>query len=141
MSDADMCECPADGCDYSGPKRSVLGHYSGKQDDAHAGGYADAKQQLGGAQEQSTEGGYSTTEPAEPQFPSGEGSNQEAGGNNLFGACPACGSDDNAVPADKAITLYQRHGVELKPGHRAALQESDCACLKCGKAYTTEGEQ
>jgi len=31
--------CPAEGCDYTGVQSSVLGHYSGTQDDAHAGGY------------------------------------------------------------------------------------------------------
>jgi len=46
-----MVECPADGCSYSGVKSSVLGHYSGKQDDAHAGGYQDAKQMLDGVED------------------------------------------------------------------------------------------
>jgi len=36
--------CPADGCEYSGAKSSVLGHYSGTRDDAHAGGYRKAKE-------------------------------------------------------------------------------------------------
>ena len=36
---SDNVTCPAEGCDYTGVQSSVLGHYSGTQDDAHAGGY------------------------------------------------------------------------------------------------------
>lgn len=41
-----MVQCPVDGCDYSGPRKSVLGHYSGKSDGVHPGGYQKAKSLL-----------------------------------------------------------------------------------------------
>jgi len=50
-------DCPADGCDYSGHREKVLGHYSGKQDEAHSGGYHDAKQMLS----DSADGGIDNT--------------------------------------------------------------------------------
>jgi hypothetical protein len=42
----EIIECPVDGCDYSGPHKSVLGHYSGKSDGLHPGGYQKAKSLL-----------------------------------------------------------------------------------------------
>jgi len=56
-----MVDCPADGCDYSGPKSSVLGHYSGKRDDAHTGGYLEAKEMIDGG-EMVTESGEDTSQ-------------------------------------------------------------------------------
>ena len=43
QSDITVVECPADGCDYTGPEQSVIGHYSGSRDDAHQGGYGYAQ--------------------------------------------------------------------------------------------------
>lgn len=50
-----MVECPADGCSYEGVKSSVLGHYSGKSDDAHPGGYARARSLLADADDPADE--------------------------------------------------------------------------------------
>lgn len=42
----EMIECPADGCDYTNLRTSVLAHYSGKQDDTHKGGYLKAQERM-----------------------------------------------------------------------------------------------
>lgn len=137
--------CPADGCEYSGLKDSVLGHYSGKQDDAHSGGYADAKRALnkadGGAsadgQEStdstSTQGGATT-----PSFPSADGGDSQSSDSGAP-ECPGCGSNDEVYTADSVLKMYQRHaGVELTPEHRKALREADAGCVGCGTAFTVE---
>jgi len=41
-----MYDCPADGCDYSGPVDSVCGHYSGRKDGDHIGHYETARAHL-----------------------------------------------------------------------------------------------
>jgi hypothetical protein len=41
-----MYECPADGCDYTGPIDSVCGHFSGCKDDGHLGHYESARAHL-----------------------------------------------------------------------------------------------
>jgi hypothetical protein len=51
----ELVECPADGCDYEGLRDSVLGHYSGKPDDAHRGGYARARSLLADESTDSTD--------------------------------------------------------------------------------------
>lgn len=40
---SETIQCPVEGCEYEGVKDSVLGHYSGKRDDDHPGGYEHAK--------------------------------------------------------------------------------------------------
>lgn len=60
-----IVECPADGCTFDGARESVLGHYSGKQDEAHSGGYQDAKQML----DDSADGGSDTTPSKAPENP------------------------------------------------------------------------
>jgi hypothetical protein len=44
--EAETYTCPADDCDYTGLWRSVLAHYSGRQDSEHEGGYNRARQFL-----------------------------------------------------------------------------------------------
>jgi len=39
-------ECPAEGCDYTGTAESVCGHYGGKRNDIHAGGYEIARRKI-----------------------------------------------------------------------------------------------
>jgi hypothetical protein len=48
--DVDLVTCPVDGCDYRSVRQSVVAHYSGKQDDAHAGGYHMARQTVPGGE-------------------------------------------------------------------------------------------
>jgi DNA-directed RNA polymerase subunit RPC12/RpoP len=50
-----LVSCPVDGCDYTGPHKSVLGHYSGKSDGLHPGGYQKAKSVLETDSEPSSE--------------------------------------------------------------------------------------
>lgn len=41
-SGSTLVDCPAPGCDYSGSKTSVKGHWGGKQDDTHQGPFHEA---------------------------------------------------------------------------------------------------
>lgn len=84
--------CPADGCDYSGVPKSVLGHYSGKRDGAHEGGYERGRQRLG-----LDDDGDSREEVSRSPEDGGGGSGGGGGGggNPTFGdADPDSGSDD-----------------------------------------------
>lgn len=145
MSDGGPYTCPADGCSFTGPKSSVLGHYSGKQDDAHDGGYPYAKQQLeaaDGGSEGSPEGGESQDGGAvkDPSFPEADGGSkttQQGGGRP---SCPGCGRADDVYDADSVKALYERHdGVNLNAEHRKALDAAVAACTNCGTAFTPEG--
>jgi len=133
--------CPVDGCEYSGLKDSVLGHYSGKQDDAHSGGYADAKHALsdggasGGGTEstdsESTQGGATT-----PSFPSDDGGETQSSDSGPP-ECPGCGSNDDVYTAGSVLKMYQHlAGVEVTPEHRKALRQADAGCVGCGTAFT-----
>lgn len=46
-TDDDVVTCPVDGCGYTGPRKSVIAHYSGKPGDEHPGGYFDAREKIG----------------------------------------------------------------------------------------------
>jgi len=49
-------ECPANGCDFTGLPSAVAGHYGGKRDDAHAGGYQTALDMLDGGESSESDG-------------------------------------------------------------------------------------
>lgn len=76
--------CPADGCDYSGVQSSVLGHYSGKQDESHSGGYQHAKTLLNG-----DSGSTESTDTSSRE--------SNTGGNPVFGSADPDGGDDDST--------------------------------------------
>jgi len=39
-------ECPAEECEYTGTAESVCGHYGGKRDEKHSGGYEVARRKI-----------------------------------------------------------------------------------------------
>lgn len=136
-----MHECPADGCEYTGVKSSVLGHYSGKQDEAHSGGYADAKRALseGGQQEstESTDGGSTEGGAATPSFPAADGGSD--GDEEV--SCPECNSTEEVYEADSVLSLYERHAhVTVTPEVRRNLRDADAGCVGCGTAFTVGGD-
>jgi len=137
---AETYECPADGCEYTGLKDSVLGHYSGKQDDSHNGGYAYARQQLEGGSndsEKSQDGNSGKGGTTTPQFPTADGGSGAEGY-----ACPECDSKSDVYTADSVLTMYQRKSaVQLAPEHRKALREADAGCVGCGTAFTVGGSE
>jgi hypothetical protein len=114
--DSETVTCPADGCDYEGFRSSVLGHYSGRQDDAHAGGYQKAKTLL--------DGGDTATETTETDDSADTSSS------------PVMGDAD---PQETAQS--DTNGVELPCGHEAydpaEAPEPPFAvsCSECGKAW------
>jgi len=105
--------CPAKGCDYNGLKKSVLGHYSGKQDDAHAGGYEKAKQLLNG----DTEATETSTETSD----SSGGSNPTMGNGETE-------PDDNGVELPCGHEKHYPDEAEHEPPYRVT-------CESCGEAW------
>lgn len=114
--------CPAEGCDYDGFKSSVLGHYSGRQDDAHAGGYQKAKTLL-----DSGDTTQETTETAETD--------------------DSTDTSDSPVMGDAdpdATTEPDTEGVELPCGHESynASEAPDppfaVSCSECGNAWKVQ---
>jgi len=83
-----MVDCPADGCNYVNDRSGILGHYSGKRDEAHAGGYAEAKRQL----EEQEDGGSTETVETDDSTDTTDAS---GGGDNptMGNATPDSGSD------------------------------------------------
>lgn len=57
MNDGTIVTCPADGCDYQGPSKSVIAHYSGTRSKPdHKGGMDVAKHRLGDEADSSSTG-------------------------------------------------------------------------------------
>lgn len=108
-SESDIVECPADGCDYSGFRSSVLGHYSGKQDEAHRGGYQKAKELV-----DSTEG--------TPPEPSQSRERNERG-------TQASASDPKPAGGDNPVM-----GNETPPNRQKRTKNShdEPTCPRCG---------
>jgi len=110
--------CPADGCEYSGPRTSVLGHYSGKQDDAHAGGYERARILLDDtetdeADTETTQTPSQTTEttssnnPFHDHPPAEETTSGQSGGGNVD--CPHCGHSLGVTEAQAKQLIEEGH--------------------------------
>lgn len=110
----DLYACPAEGCDYGPlPKESVAGHYGGKCDGAHSGGYQAAVRALeaAGPVEQDSD----QARAAEPAG-GGEPASADAGQTDPSGeqvaapvpepdddgdaGCPECGETDWFDPAE-----------------------------------------
>jgi len=117
-----MIECPVEGCDYSGPKKSVLGHYSGKSDGLHPGGYQKAKSLLGNSDPQ--------PEP-EPQQPKQQSKTEPQSqpeskptGNPTFGSAePQPEPEPQSEPSEQ-------------PSQQQGTQEGEYLCLECnGPVY------
>jgi hypothetical protein len=123
----DMISCPADGCDYSGLRESVLGHYSGKQDSAHQGGYQKAKTML--------EGDTDATETTE----STDTDTDDTPDDTNTRDSPVMG-DANPEQAAQSSS----DGVELPCGHEsydpgeAPSAPFAVSCSECGKAWEVQ---
>lgn len=116
---SELVICPAEGCDYDGMRSSVVAHYSGKQDDAHAGGYYAARDLV--------DGGDPEPE-AKPEAKPNDGPNP------TFGAADPTRDPDPDVDDDP-------DGLELPCGHetvaRSDLPELPCnvTCETCGQTW------
>jgi len=134
-----MVDCPADGCDYSGPKSSVLGHYSGKRDDAHTGGYLEAKEMIdGGAMV--TESGEDTSqtdsEGSTLNIPGSDKDTSQADtGDNSDPECPSCGSGPESDPVYDSGYYIQEAGDRLPAETLAAIGQHEYVCTDCWKGF------
>ena len=122
-SDSEMVSCPVEGCDYSGPRKSVLGHYSGKSDGLHPGGYQKAKDLLSSKPE-------TTAEPEpEPQQPNTEPQSKpqsEATDNPTFGSAEP---SPEPQPASQPSQQPQQQQTQQQE-----TQQGEYVCLDCGSA-------
>lgn len=141
----EIYECPADGCDYEGVRESVLGHYSGKPDERHDGGYHDAKQQLADSQETQTPDPDDASEPnpADGDENGNEPHRTTPNSDPVLGddppdvstptsTCPDCGSHDHFDPKQILRGDYQ-----LDDDEQTLLREHDHVCADCGEVFDT----
>lgn len=140
----DPIVCPAEGCDYSGLPSSVLAHYSGKQDDVHAGGYLKAQQRIAGAEpaggsdaepEAGPEAGSKPDEnpimgDADPDGPQNGGEPVEAGGGTPDG-CPDCGAE---LVDYRSYATGQVHEI----GESSHYVRGDFLCSGCSRWWVDE---
>lgn len=138
-----MPVCPADGCDYSGPKDSVAAHYSGSKDDKHDGGYEWAKTKIE-TQSSDGSGGSDPSDSLEDDpdvddpdggdglgIPGDEGGD-DGDGEDLPESCPDCGGDLQVLPEDTAF--------QLDSGVVGRTDEGDARCIECEALVTADGE-
>ena len=132
-----MPECPADGCDYTGVVQSVAAHYSGKRDDAHSGGYHDAKAQLdeaidrnGGSQTEDPEPDGGSSELDFPENPDASDPDPEPEPEPSRSRCPECGSS-NYASTDLALEKIPN----LSDRARNALETHAYHCHNCGEVF------
>jgi len=128
----DIHECPVDGCEYTGVKSSVQAHYSGKQDEQHAGGYERARMIIDGQAEPADPTPSDTDEtPSEPDTPDTSDSpvhdhppveSGQSGGTNA--ACPHCGDSLGVTEAQA----------------RELIDQGKDTCGNCGKTIDYESE-
>lgn len=133
----DMIACPVDGCDYTGLRKSVLGHYSGKRDEAHKGGREKAKMLLDDSGQDSEPEHSPEQSPAESSDSGGESQPSEQSGSNPAmdsppvqertrdesePVCPDCGSDEYAV-------------IDELDGVPEQYQTYDYVCPRCKEVW------
>lgn len=131
-----MPECPADGCEYSGVVQSVAAHYSGKRDDAHSGGYHDAKAQIDSSAGSQTE--TSIDPDPEPDggsddldFPENpDASDPDPEPEPSRSRCSECGSS-NYASADLALQKIPN----LSDRAKRALKAHEYHCHDCGEVF------
>ena len=157
QSDSKIVNCPVEGCDYSGVKKSVLGHYSGKSDGLHPGGYQKAKDLLSSEPQSDTE-----PEP-EPQHPSREPQSKPlsgATGNPTFGSAEPQPepepepkpSEQSTQPTEKKegekvcpecsgplydFRQYETGAYHMVNGHQVYVR-GDFQCSSCAKWWVDE---
>lgn len=83
-----LVKCPAPGCDYSGSKQAVKGHWGGKQDEDHAGkwheaheAYQEAREQTADDEQEDPSDGPEEAQ-AEPQARAGASTGDAGNGSN-----------------------------------------------------------
>lgn len=125
----ELYECPAEGCDYGPlPMRSVLGHFSGKSDEPHSGGWNSAKGMLqdtgpvahqqapedppdaGGSDDPAPDGGGA--HPAE-QAPQPQDTGGASGGSESL---PCCGEtvEAGSLPDEPAVLKCNSCGQKVR---------------------------
>lgn len=105
-----MLECPVDGCDYTGSKEAVKGHWGGKQDGDHTGAWHEAFE---AAQEGSAEGGADPTGEAQELESESSGSSED--GSAASSGDPTMGDVDP-----------DRDGSDVESGSGSDVQELPC---------------
>ena len=124
-SGSDVVECPAEGCEYSGFRSSVLGHYSGKQDTAHKGGYQKAKELVDGGKESTPETSQSReTRESDPK------SSGDTGENPVMG---------NETPPERSKRKKNSHDEPTCP--RCGGEVVDFSEYESGHYHEINGQQ
>jgi hypothetical protein len=143
MSDPQIVECPADGCDYTGVPQSVAGHAQGSKGNHRGMKYTDIIERFSGDgdnDEQAEPEPQSTPEPSEPdteQSTAGSGVNPvhetpdvesdsqagSTGTQDTVTTCPDC---------DGELIDYRSHDTDPEGGFRTP---DDYYCSECGQGW------
>jgi DNA-directed RNA polymerase subunit RPC12/RpoP len=149
-----LVSCPVDGCDYTGPHKSVLGHYSGKSDGLHPGGYQKAKSLLETDSEPASEPDEPESDPQEEP----ESTTESTGSNPTFGSaeprpepepdsqpsqqpsddspegeyvCLSCGGEVYDFSDYESAKMYEINGHSI-------MVAGDYQCSQCGEWFIDE---
>lgn len=129
----DLYSCPVEGCDYGPlPKSSVLGHYSGKNDGEHPGGYQKAKDLL--SSEPGSVEPSAKPEPSPSAEPSSEPAERpaETGGEAAESGNPVMGA---AEPTREPEPVQQpSHPAQSAGGQQSTVRDAgeEPVCIRCG---------
>lgn len=134
-------ECPVEGCDYSGLRDSVLGHYSGSRDGNHSGGYFVAEQRVprqtdSQDQEQSSTSESNpimtqpTSQESETEKPD-EVSETKNTNQESEPVCPECSGEVVDFTAYDSGEYHNVNGSDL-------FVRGDYVCTECGGWFVDE---
>lgn len=123
--------CPVDGCNYSGPRSSVVGHYSGKQDDDHSGGYYHAQEVVPGDPPEDFDGNQSQTMSDDPKDDDSTEDNPAFDG-------PDADPPDGQVCTDCGNQLLEPGDEFSYSGSQMRVDEGEYVCVNCGLIYNED---
>lgn len=118
-----MVDCPAEGCEYSGPRQSVVAHYSGKRDAEHEGGYSKAEELVSGESEQSSSSGSTSS------------SGSSSGSGNLVPDEHQVSSDGGACCDDPALEGSGGELYRLENDDVVKLESGEQICINCDQIH------
>jgi len=145
----DTVTCPADGCDYTGLKQSVLGHYSGTKDGKHPGGWHKAQDLLEGtpASDSETKPTETSTEPTDttsgenPTFGNADPVNEpEPARDTTERETDTSDSDPSCLKCESELYDFRQYSngeYAIVNGHEVFIR-GDYQCSNCGKWWFDE---
>lgn len=130
-------ECPAVGCDFSGDRKSVRGHFGGSIDAAHRGSFKTALKAADSSTEGASESSGDSVSPGENPMTNAPESapRADSGGSGGSGGSsgPACCDSPALRDVEPGRT------VRLDDGRLGTTEQGDEMCVNC-EALISGGE-